>query len=393
MARGKHILHRNETRELDSLQQLTFRHVRRRRDTLVEAAPGDRVGAAAAAALARVRARTSVVQSIVLAEADSIQPIVESIRAMLASPAVAGLLALRPDVDARGETDAVARSPDVIVSTPARLIDHIRRENVDLSGVSTCVVCVPPATGVESFNADLHFISTRFTRQPVTVVFVDSIEKGADTFADLLRRPVVVTEAAWRSAGPSTSSREPKEHTMRELPFDAEALKTRISEIVRAVHEDEDPVELTRYRDFVRRHTTIFNRGYVLAYLLKESWAGGSAGRTPAGGRGSRRSRGRAARTEEPRSSDASIPAAAGETSTTTVFVSIGRNRRIQARDLITFFTSADGVTQDDIGPVKILDNYSFVEVANEKAQAAVDELNGKELRGRKLTVSFARRK
>ena len=154
---------------------------------------------------------------------------------------------------------------------------------------------------------------------------------------------------------------------MKDLPFDPEKLKDRIDEISKSIHHDEDPVELTQYRKFARRHTTIFNRGYVLAYLLKQAIEGG-----------------------EPRAPRQNRQADPDKQS---VFVSIGRSKRVRSRDLITFFTSANGIGQDDIGQVKVLDNYSFVEVASDKAQAAVDELNGQELRGRKLTVNFARRK
>ena len=73
--------------------------------------------------------------------------------------------------------------------------------------------------------------------------------------------------------------------------------------------------------------------------------------------------------------------------------MSIGRNRRVHSRDLVTLFTSADGVTESDIGQVKVLDNYSFVEVEPGKAQQAIDALNGTDFRGRKLTVNFARKR
>lgn len=162
---------------------------------------------------------------------------------------------------------------------------------------------------------------------------------------------------------------------MKDLSFDPEKLKSRIEEITHAIHHDEDPVQLTEFRKCVRKYTTVFNRGYVLAYLLKHGMGGGNGG-----GRSSRSNRGGSSDNEK--SSDKQ-----------SIFVSIGRSKRVRSRDLITFFTSADGITQDDIGQVKVLDNYSFVEVTQAKAKAAIDELNGKELRGRKLTVNFARRK
>jgi hypothetical protein len=160
---------------------------------------------------------------------------------------------------------------------------------------------------------------------------------------------------------------------MEKLPVDPAAVESAISDIVEQIQDEEDPILMTRYKRLFRKYTTLFNRGYVSAFLLKKVV---EAGRSP-----SRKKRGGEKPSQQ--SSD-------GHQS---IFVSIGRNRRVHTRDLITFFTSAEGVTRDDIGQIKVLDNYSFVEVNAEKAQAAIDALNGTELRGRKLTVNFARRK
>ncbi len=160
---------------------------------------------------------------------------------------------------------------------------------------------------------------------------------------------------------------------MEKLPLDPAAVESAISDIVDHVHDEEDPILMTRYKRLFRKYTTIFNRGYVSAYLLKQAV---EAGRSP-----SRRKKSSEKANQESTDGHQSI------------FVSIGRNRRVHTRDLITFFTSAEGVSREDIGQIKVLDNYSFVEVDSDKAQAAIDALNGTELRGRKLTVNFARRK
>lgn len=160
---------------------------------------------------------------------------------------------------------------------------------------------------------------------------------------------------------------------MDKLPVDPAAVERAISDIVDHVRDEEDPILMTRYKRLFRKYTTVFNRGYVSAYLLKRAV---EAGRSP-----SRRKKSAEKGTEQLTDGHQSV------------FVSIGRNRRVHTRDLITFFTSADGVSREDIGQIKVLDNYSFVEVSAEKAQTAIDALNGTELRGRKLTVNFARRK
>lgn len=77
----------------------------------------------------------------------------------------------------------------------------------------------------------------------------------------------------------------------------------------------------------------------------------------------------------------------------TSVFVSIGRNRRVFPRDLVGLFCSVAGIDRERIGEIKVLANYSFVQVYSEDAQKAIDALNGYDYRGRKLAVNLSRQK
>jgi len=237
------------------------------------------------------------------------------------------------------------------VTTPTRLIDHIRRDSVDLSGVSTVAIDVPTGENIEQFSADLHFIYTKLGRRPVTVALVSDLGQEFDLLEDLLRHPTTVPDSSWATPESPLAPSPQQERTMQDPPFDPEKLKNLIGDITHAIHHDEDPIELTKVRKYVRKYTNVFNRGYILAYLLKQSLEGGGP-RAPR----------RRPQTSEKQSADK------------------------QSRDRQT-------LSEADLGQVKVLDNYSFVEVAADKAQAAIEELNGQELRGRKLTVNFASRK
>ncbi len=76
-----------------------------------------------------------------------------------------------------------------------------------------------------------------------------------------------------------------------------------------------------------------------------------------------------------------------------TVFVSIGRNRRVFARDLLGLFINEAGIERERIGNIKVLANYSFVELFKEDADKAISSLNDFEWRGRKLAVSYSTKK
>lgn len=76
-----------------------------------------------------------------------------------------------------------------------------------------------------------------------------------------------------------------------------------------------------------------------------------------------------------------------------TVFVSIGRNRRVFARDLLGLFINEAGIPRERIGNIRVLASYSFVELFKEDADKAISALNDFEWRGRKLSVSYSAKK
>ena len=51
------------------------------------------------------------------------------------------------------------------------------------------------------------------------------------------------------------------------------------------------------------------------------------------------------------------------------------------------------GIDRERIGDIKVLANYSFVQLYTEDCQTVIDKLNGYDYRGRKLAVSFSRQK
>ncbi|MBP3771884.1 MAG: DbpA RNA binding domain-containing protein [Treponema sp.] len=75
------------------------------------------------------------------------------------------------------------------------------------------------------------------------------------------------------------------------------------------------------------------------------------------------------------------------------VFVSIGRNRRVFPRDLVGLFISVAGIEKERIGDIRVLANYSFVQLFKEDAEKAISALNGHVYRGRALSVSYSKQR
>jgi len=145
-------------------------------------------------------------------------------------------------------------------------------------------------------------------------------------------------------------------------PFDLDlpSLKIVVDELQRRLKEDEDPAELEQYRRAFRKLVPFFMRSYLSGYLLRQLAAQGRIRRKMA---------------------------------TTTLFMSIGKNRRVYPRDLVQLLFAAGQISKADIGDIKILDNYSFVEVEEKSAPDVISRLDGIQYRGRHLTVNFAKKR
>lgn len=152
---------------------------------------------------------------------------------------------------------------------------------------------------------------------------------------------------------------------MGKYEIDNDTLKNRLAEILQEIHDSEDPEELNQYKSLFKKHVSLFRRSYVTAYLMKYYLAGAPK----------------------------SAPKKSTRTDLVSLFVGIGKSRRVYPKDLVGLILDTTPAKKDDIGIIKILDNYSFVEIAPEKADEIIRNLNGMTYRGRTLNVNYAKKK
>ena len=192
---------------------------------------------------------------------------------------------------------------------------------------------------------------------------------------------------------------------MKQAPA-ADQVAAEIERTLQTLRDHADTDELKRLRRLLRKQVPFFLRSYFYAFLLQRLLGTAPA---PVAGGGRRKSRGRDSRGRGSRNGRASggagvatadaaarpkpASAAAGqsEDDLRRLFISIGRNRRVQAKDLTTLIAENVSLSEDQFGRIKILDNYSFVEVPEAIAQQVIDQISGSTFKGRKLTVDFAR--
>ncbi|MBQ9205366.1 MAG: DbpA RNA binding domain-containing protein [Treponema sp.] len=169
-----------------------------------------------------------------------------------------------------------------------------------------------------------------------------------------------------------------------------------------------NPDELEALKKVFKKNVPLTMRSYVAAYLLKNS-SGAIFRFNKFGGEredfhANREERfNRFERTENQSEEGASAEVRENrerftrvqipEENAEVVFVSIGRNRRVFPRDLVGLFISVAGIEKERIGDIRVLANYSFVQLFKEDAEKAISALNGHVYRGRALSVSYSKQR
>jgi ATP-dependent RNA helicase DeaD len=69
------------------------------------------------------------------------------------------------------------------------------------------------------------------------------------------------------------------------------------------------------------------------------------------------------------------------------LFIGAGHQANVRAGDLVGAITHEAGIRGEDIGPIRITERFSLVEVRAEHAERVIEALRGTTLRGRKVMV------
>lgn len=170
--------------------------------------------------------------------------------------------------------------------------------------------------------------------------------------------------------------------------------KTRqtIALLLDKVRAEADPLLLNEYRALFKKEISLFRRSWVSAYLLMLFDQGVperiNTGRSRATERRDREvsdaANGDASRRFPP------VPALP-EGESKRLFISVGRNRRVFPREILGLINSKTGLPREAVGSIRILDNYSFVQVRDSAAEQIIEALNGYTFRGRILAVNYAK--
>ena len=181
------------------------------------------------------------------------------------------------------------------------------------------------------------------------------------------------------------------------------------------IREQADLERLKVIRRQIRKTLPLSVRAYLPAYLLQEAIGAGvpraatrprpvaatkgppaapkaAPPRAPATDKRSNDKRPPAPPAEQ-QAADGSDKAPPVEGEMARLFVSVGRSRRVSRQGLTDLFVAKLDLKQEDVGEVRILDNYSFIELPATVAESAIEKISGETLNGRRLNVDYARNK
>ncbi len=361
------------------------------RDVAVEAPPGagKTVAMVAAVLLLYRKSGTGAVAILLVPDADALRKVQRQWRTFTraaASPLNLAMLGIEEGV--RREARLLEARPEAIVATPQRLIDHIRQNNVDLSAVRFVCIDAPPEA--PDFHRDVEFILSKCPSDRQIAAFLPASDDSGVAHLGGGRQQVILKAEDWAEAqvetapeevrrvdGSGTRRRTPPRSDGRDgvskgtsgeargdsrsaPPESSGTNEQSLAATIKGHLErmgQADASQMRRLTSILRRSVPLRLRGAFAAYLLRELTGG-----TPV-----------------------------GDDRLARLFINAGRNRRIFPNDIYDLFISQLNIQRSDFGEVRVLDNYSFVEIQARFADRAIAELTGKELRGRKLTVNFAR--
>lgn len=77
----------------------------------------------------------------------------------------------------------------------------------------------------------------------------------------------------------------------------------------------------------------------------------------------------------------------------TRLFLNVGRNQKIQAKDILGSIAGETGVKGKHIGNIDVYDKYTFVDVDKSKAKTIILKMKNRKIKGNKLNIETANRK
>ena len=184
----------------------------------------------------------------------------------------------------------------------------------------------------------------------------------------------------------------------KSIPETNEVLSGKIQMLVAKLAIDSNPEELEVLRKLVKKNVPFHRRGYFTAYLLREllgsdkrSISNASSNKSSATPKvaetanESKSEKPQRIKRQSAKENNQVIPEG-----TRTLYLNIGKMRRLYAKELSQILQDQLGITREDIYSLRIHDKYSFITLSQENAEKAIEKMNGMDIRGRTAAITYS---
>ncbi|MEG0856593.1 MAG: DbpA RNA binding domain-containing protein, partial [Terrisporobacter sp.] len=72
------------------------------------------------------------------------------------------------------------------------------------------------------------------------------------------------------------------------------------------------------------------------------------------------------------------------------LFINVGKNQRVQAKDVVGAIAGEAGIPGKLVGTIDIYDKYTFVEVPKENAKKVLEKMKDIKIKGNKINIETA---
>lgn len=179
----------------------------------------------------------------------------------------------------------------------------------------------------------------------------------------------------------------------------ASYLKELVTRVEKSSTSDFDA--LAKIKKLIKKNVPFSRRKLVFAYLVKNSMHGYRPNKNfdrssyydrgeKRNGRSDFRSE-RSDRSERGERAERAPRVQIDPSLAKTIFIGVGRNRRVFPRDLVGLLVNVAGLDRERIGEIRVLTNYSFIQLFAEDCEKVIAALNNYDYRGRKISVSYSK--
>ncbi len=178
----------------------------------------------------------------------------------------------------------------------------------------------------------------------------------------------------------------------KSTPTDEELVISTIQLLAGKTKADANPDELETLKKLIKKNVPFSLRGYFMAYLLREVLQANAPRKgAPKPIRTKREIPvAKEKTTETAKEQPKAKPARTLPEGSRTLYLNIGKMKRLYTKELSLILQTELGITREDIYSIRIHDKYSFISMNEENCEKAIAKLNGMDIRGRTASVSYS---